>query len=170
MTQIEVEDVDVVVNEVRDEALAAFIQGPQTPERDISSMIYSRVFELIPFISSYLDLKPQMLLQESHTRFRIVVQCFSFRGGTRDGSGFGTSECPSIQQQFNDLKQLIELLKNLYSKLLVLLYTNQPMNETYRQQLNFLRMKYPRLYWTSDLAQVKLFCAMAPISQIKLLS
>ena len=106
MTQDEVEDVSpmlrspqvVLVNEVRDEALAAFIQGPQTPERDISSMIYSRVFELIPFISSYLDLKPQMLLQESHTRFRIVVQCFSFRGGTRDGSGFGTSECPSIQQ------------------------------------------------------------------------
>ena len=88
-------------------------------------MLYSRVFELIPFIRSYLDLKPQMLLQESHYRFRVVVQCFAFGKNIGDQLLSGSSECPSIAAQLNDLKQLIEFLKDIQSKLLVLLYTNQ---------------------------------------------
>ena len=129
-------------------------------------MIYSRVFELIPFIRSYLDLKPQMLLSESHYRFRIVVQCFTFKHQTNDDFS-GSSECPSIASQFDDLKRLIEFLKDIHSKLLVMLYTNTEMNDQFRQRLNALRMKYPRLYWSKDLSQVKLFCAMAPMQWIK---
>ena len=48
-----------------------------------------------------------------------------------------------------------------------MLYTNQEMSDPFKQKLNALRMKYPRLYWTSELSQIKLFCAMAPMQWIK---
>ena len=58
-SHIDHEDVDITVNAGgKDEAFAAFIQSEDSLERDISPIIYERAFELIPFISSYLDLKP----------------------------------------------------------------------------------------------------------------
>lgn len=59
---IEIEDVDIELESDRDDKLANYIQSSDSFERDISQLLYSRVFELIPFIRSYLDLKPQMLL------------------------------------------------------------------------------------------------------------
>ena len=67
-------------------------------------MIFNRVFEMTPFLNSYADLKPQMLLQESHSRFRIVVQCFNFKSHLNERSSIGSSEYPSLQQQFSDLR------------------------------------------------------------------
>ena len=132
-TGIDLEDVNIIVDDGKDEVLADFIQSPDSIERDINYMMYSRVFELIPFIRSYLDLKPQMLLQESQDRFRIVVQCFKFKMQARDEFGDGTSEQPSVTSQHNDLKQLTEFLKNLQSKLLVLLYTNQQLSQSQKE-------------------------------------
>lgn len=39
-------------------ALADYIRSGQALERDITHMIYNRVFEMIPFLNSYADLKP----------------------------------------------------------------------------------------------------------------
>ena len=55
---IDIGDVDIMMEEAKDEALAAFIQSSESLERDISSIMYSRVFELIPFVNSYCEMKP----------------------------------------------------------------------------------------------------------------
>ena len=53
-----------------------------------------------------------------------------------------------------EVMNLDDFLKELQSKLLVLLYINEPLRDSDLHQLSTLRMKYPRLYWTGDLAQV----------------
>lgn len=59
---VDIEDVEFEMDSNRDDQLSNYIKSKSSYKRDISSILYSRVFELIPFIRSYLDLKPQMLL------------------------------------------------------------------------------------------------------------
>ena len=55
---VDIEDVELEMDSSRDGQLSNYIKSKSSYKRDISSILYSRVFELIPFIRSTLDLKP----------------------------------------------------------------------------------------------------------------
>ena len=50
--------VDLEIDHGVGAALADYIRSGHALERDITHMIYNRVFEMIPFLNSYADLKP----------------------------------------------------------------------------------------------------------------